>query len=274
MTNLPDWQNKAFIVLATPKRPSNGYPFGLEMEADDGTRELHGPFFALNDAHAYRARLMEAYSSYSRGKIVKIETPTPPPLDVEPFPTSLITLERVAVDNNSGGNGAQEILVMALDYTGLPRAWAIGPISARRDVQARARRELQSYCEKQKGYGEIDLADYSKYTFKLNVIARCPYCENMRTLAGAGHINPTCGASECQEAAYRASGGKRHVGEQVELTRDCELGAKGERAHVTEIDGMCMTLDFFERGDFVDGREVANNTVKTGADYRFLRRVK
>lgn len=56
---------------------------------------------------------------------------------------------------------------------------------------------------------------------------------------------------------------KRFVGEVVELDRSCDLGEKGERAVVTEVDGKYMTLVF-------PNREYERR-INTGADYRFLR---
>lgn len=58
---------------------------------------------------------------------------------------------------------------------------------------------------------------------------------------------------------------KRAVYEMVELTQDCELGVKGERAIVVDIDGKCMRLTFFER--------TSDQYKLTGTDYAFLRRV-
>jgi len=57
----------------------------------------------------------------------------------------------------------------------------------------------------------------------------------------------------------------RHVGEVVTLTRDCELGWKGEIAVVVGIDEY-MRLVFPNRPPGND-REV-----KTGSDYTYLRR--
>lgn len=56
-------------------------------------------------------------------------------------------------------------LVMFLDYTGLPRAWGL-----HEDVAVAERvalDNLERYCEKQKHYGEINLADPTRYTKKV-----------------------------------------------------------------------------------------------------------
>lgn len=58
---------------------------------------------------------------------------------------------------------------------------------------------------------------------------------------------------------------KRFVGEVVQLTRDCDLGAQGERAVVTKLEApFYMTLCFFDRAP-------AARTERTGSDYRYLK---
>ena len=57
---------------------------------------------------------------------------------------------------------------------------------------------------------------------------------------------------------------KRFAGEVVVLDRNCEVGQVGERAVVVSLDGIYMTLCFFERAS-------NDRKVNTGADYRFLR---
>lgn len=58
----------------------------------------------------------------------------------------------------------------------------------------------------------------------------------------------------------------RYAGEIVQLDRDCELGREGERAVVHTLDDKYMALTFFDRPQ--EARDV-----RTGADYKFLRRV-
>lgn len=55
-------------------------------------------------------------------------------------------------------------LIMMLDYTGAPRAWASGPPDKMDEIRAVARENLDKYCAKKKALGEPDLADPSKYT--------------------------------------------------------------------------------------------------------------
>lgn len=55
----------------------------------------------------------------------------------------------------------------------------------------------------------------------------------------------------------------RFVTECVELTQDCEVGKGSERAVVTEISGIYMTLVFHDRD--------VCRTVLTGTDYLFLK---
>jgi len=57
----------------------------------------------------------------------------------------------------------------------------------------------------------------------------------------------------------------RYLGERVELSRNCDLGQKGEWARVEALDGRSMTLVFPERS--------RDATVYTGADYLYLRTV-
>lgn len=57
---------------------------------------------------------------------------------------------------------------------------------------------------------------------------------------------------------------KRFVGEVAVLDRNCEVGQVGERAAVVSLDGIYMTLCFFDRAS-------NDRKVNTGADYRFLR---
>ena len=56
----------------------------------------------------------------------------------------------------------------------------------------------------------------------------------------------------------------RYLHEVLELDRDCELGEGGERAVVTELDGIYMTLVF-------PNRPTARREVHTGSDYLYLR---
>lgn len=58
----------------------------------------------------------------------------------------------------------------------------------------------------------------------------------------------------------------RHVGEIVEVTRDCEIGQETELATVTDLDGPYMTLTFHR--DTTQGRGLV---VHTGANYKYLR---
>lgn len=60
----------------------------------------------------------------------------------------------------------QRVLVMYLDYTGLPRAWGSAPIGHQAEAEAEANRQLTLYCARQAGI-EPDLADRSKYTRKI-----------------------------------------------------------------------------------------------------------
>jgi hypothetical protein len=60
------------------------------------------------------------------------------------------------------------VMIMFLDYTDLPRAWGVA--DNEQDAEAEARRQLQSYCAKQKALGEIDLADQSKYTMRQSTV--------------------------------------------------------------------------------------------------------
>lgn len=53
-------------------------------------------------------------------------------------------------------------MVMMLDYTELPRAW--GAAENVDDARRAARANLDAYCAKQKAIGEINLADPTKYT--------------------------------------------------------------------------------------------------------------
>jgi hypothetical protein len=56
----------------------------------------------------------------------------------------------------------------------------------------------------------------------------------------------------------------RYQYQVLELTQDCELGQRGERAVVTEIvNGRYMTLLF-------PGRALTERWVHTGLDYRYL----
>lgn len=54
-------------------------------------------------------------------------------------------------------------MVMFLDYSGLPRAYAYGPAKARELIEATARTHLAAYCAQKRLDGEIDLADASRY---------------------------------------------------------------------------------------------------------------
>jgi hypothetical protein len=55
----------------------------------------------------------------------------------------------------------------------------------------------------------------------------------------------------------------REVGMVVELDRDCEMGRKGERAVVMEVEGPFMRLLFPMRSE--------SRSVRTGTDYRYLK---
>lgn len=70
------------------------------------------------------------------------------------------------------------------------------------------------------------------------------------------------------DAERRAAiGEQRYVGEHVELTRDCDLGSKGERAVVSVVHDGTIGLLFKHRVEG-QGRQMA-----TGADYAYLRHV-
>lgn len=56
---------------------------------------------------------------------------------------------------------------------------------------------------------------------------------------------------------------QRYLHEVVELTQDCDLGARGDRAVVVALDRRLMTLVFPARD--------SDRKVTTGADYRFMR---
>lgn len=60
---------------------------------------------------------------------------------------------------------------------------------------------------------------------------------------------------------------ERYINECVELTHDCEIGLKGERATVSELHGGWMKLTFSGRGAGF------GNVIHTGKDYKFLRTV-
>lgn len=64
----------------------------------------------------------------------------------------------------------------------------------------------------------------------------------------------------------------RYVGEVLELTQDCELGKSDERCVVLELWGQSITLVFPNReANAAPGYTV--RIVRTGADYRYVRRV-
>jgi hypothetical protein len=52
-----------------------GYPYGVKVELDFGSTELHGPFNSENEANTYMHRLIETAAGYVGAKVVKIETP-------------------------------------------------------------------------------------------------------------------------------------------------------------------------------------------------------
>lgn len=57
----------------------------------------------------------------------------------------------------------------------------------------------------------------------------------------------------------------RQQNDVVELDRDCELGKRGERAVITEVDGKYMTVVFPNRE--------SDRVVYTGADYLYFKKV-
>lgn len=60
---------------------------------------------------------------------------------------------------------------------------------------------------------------------------------------------------------------KRCLHEVVELTQTCELGEKGERAVVIDLEGKYMTLLFANR------ETKYKREISTGADYLWLKKV-
>lgn len=60
------------------------------------------------------------------------------------------------------------VAVIKLDYTELPRAW--GAADTEDAVRAEADRQLESYCAKQREYGEPALADPDSYEEKVTLV--------------------------------------------------------------------------------------------------------
>ncbi len=63
---------------------------------------------------------------------------------------------------------AKSVIVIFLDYTDLPRAWGIAPDERRATEVAEA--QLKAYCLKQIEYGELDLAEPSRYTKRVEIL--------------------------------------------------------------------------------------------------------
>lgn len=55
--------------------------------------------------------------------------------------------------------------VAYLDYTDMPRAWGAGPDVERADAEAL--RQLESYCAKQREYGEPNMSRVDQFTRKV-----------------------------------------------------------------------------------------------------------
>lgn len=60
------------------------------------------------------------------------------------------------------------VMIMMLDYSGLPRAW--GAADTEDAARAEAKRQLESYCAKQREYGEPMLADPDSYEEKVTLV--------------------------------------------------------------------------------------------------------
>lgn len=58
----------------------------------------------------------------------------------------------------------KRILIMYLDYTGLPRAWGLAPADRRADAERVAKEQLDKYCANKRELGEVDLADPKTYS--------------------------------------------------------------------------------------------------------------
>ena len=56
----------------------------------------------------------------------------------------------------------------------------------------------------------------------------------------------------------------RTVGDVLELTQDCDIGAINERCVVVEVEGRYMALVF-------PNRKFGRRWCRTGTDYKFLR---
>ena len=67
---------------------------------------------------------------------------------------------------------------------------------------------------------------------------------------------------------------KRHLHEVVEVTRDCEIGAKGERAVVVELAGGTPPYEHVYMTLLFPDRSPPERLVRTGADYLYLRSVR
>jgi len=60
------------------------------------------------------------------------------------------------------------VLVMFMDYTGLPRAWAAGP--NRDQAEAEARRQLQAYCARKAETGDVDLSNPNRFSLHVELL--------------------------------------------------------------------------------------------------------
>lgn len=61
------------------------------------------------------------------------------------------------------------------------------------------------------------------------------------------------------------------VGDVIQMTCDCEVGAAGERGVITYSNGRYMTIVFPNRPARGTGGTHDGRVVHTGADYRFIR---
>ena len=61
---------------------------------------------------------------------------------------------------------AKRIMIMFCDPMGLPRAYAYGPEGHEREIEARARRELQTYCAEKQALGDVDLANPNNFSMR------------------------------------------------------------------------------------------------------------
>lgn len=52
-----------------------GYPFGVQVEGQFGSSEIHGPFSGENEAHTYGMLLARESDGTESFTVVKLETP-------------------------------------------------------------------------------------------------------------------------------------------------------------------------------------------------------